>query len=161
MRGLMYYFWLSFIGSIFFIVPLIINSIFFPSADFYLIYLQTFINIKPFFSILSSSFIFIGFSLKMGGFFFFFFKSDLYKLLPAQGIILFSIYTSFFYLLLLFYLSAKIVFFAFCFRMIISAIIFVLSLYSLIFGNLTQRNILLLAGFSTVLTICFCILIVL
>jgi hypothetical protein len=97
----------------------------------------------------------------LGGFFFFFFKSDLYKLLPAHGVILFSVYTSFFYLSLLFFLSAKFFFFAFCFRMLVSGVVFTLTVYSLLFGNLTQRNVLLLAGFSTVLTICFCILIVL
>ena len=161
MRGLIYYFWLSFIGSIFFIISILVNLLILPSTELHLAYFNTFDSILPIALVFSSSFIFIGFSLKLGGFFFFFFKSDLYKLLPAHGVILFSVYTSFFYLSLLFFLSAKFFFFAFCFRMLVSGVVFTLTVYSLLFGNLTQRNVLLLAGFSTVLTICFCILIVL
>jgi hypothetical protein len=161
MRGLLYYFWLSFVGSALFVLSMLLNLIFLPSTGFYLIYTDISTAVASVITVLTSSFIFIGLSLKMGGFFFFFFKSDLYKVLPVFGVLLFSIYTSVFYLFLLFYLSSQIFFFTFCFRMLVSSLVFTLAVYSLLFGNLTQRNILILAGFSSVLTICFCILIVL
>lgn len=72
MRGLLYYFWLSFVGSALFVLSMLLNLIFLPSTGFYLIYTDISTAVASVITVLTSSFIFIGLSLKMGGFFFFF-----------------------------------------------------------------------------------------
>lgn len=160
MRGLLYYFWLSFVGSAFFVTAILLSTTVFNSFEFkYINYLGLSINFLNFTQIFFNLLIFFGLTLKMGGFFFFFFKADLYKLLPLYAVILFSIYSSIFYLLLLFTLSIKIPYFLYCCKWVISFAAVAVTTVLLLFSGFNIKNIYVFTGISSVLTICFCLLI--
>lgn len=103
--------------------------------------------------------VFLGLSFKMGGFFFFFFKSELYKLLPMYGVILFSIYSAVFYLLLIISLSSKLPFFLYCCKYSICLVSILITAVLFSFTGFSVKNIYTFAGLSSVLTICFCLVV--
>ena len=159
-RGLLYYFWLSFVGSLMFVVSLLIYSANLPSASYnFLALIPTLSDQASKVCMLAASLVFAGLTLKMGGLFFFFFKADLYKYLPVYGVLLFSVYTAFFYIMLLYYLTGAVPFFGVSFKYMISCCLVGLTVHLLLAGNISQKNSLLLAAFSSVLTLCLCILV--
>lgn len=161
MRGLLYYFWLSFVGSLFFVLSGLLASTFLPSVGFNLFTLvDAYSGYTKIYLVLISFLIFLGLMLKMGGLFFFFFKSDLYKLLPIYGVLVFSVYTTVLYLLLLVYLVSAIPMFSFCCKLFVSGFLLLITTIALFIGNLSQKNTLYLLAFSSVLTVCFCVLVI-
>lgn len=160
MKGLLYYFWLSFVGS-----AMLIAAISMSAIQFHTIQFHTMSLLGLLFNSLTAAhatvnvFVFLGLSFKMGGFFFFFFKSELYKLLPMYGVILFSIYSTVFYLLLVISLSLKLPFFLYCCKYLITLISVLVTALLFSFTGFSVKNIYTFAGLSSVLTICFCLII--
>lgn len=160
MKGLLYYFWLSFVGSALFVTAIAVSSMQYHSVQFdTLSLLGGLTNEVAVTHVVVNLAVFLGLSLKMGGFFFFFFKSELYKLLPMYGVILFSVYSTVFYLLLVFSLSAKLPFFLYCCKYAISAISILLTAVLFTFTGFSVKNVYTFAGLSSVLTVCFCLIV--
>lgn len=164
MRGLLYYFWLSFIGSALFVTAIAFTSIHYSSINLQNIYLIGASEGRKYAHtvgvLIFSLFLFLGITLKIGGFFFFFFKAELYKLLPMYGIILFSLYSVIFYLFLFVYLAIQLPFFLFYCKWFLSVLVVFTTIWLFLFSGVNIKNIYVFAGLSSVLTVCFCILII-
>ena len=160
MKGLLYYFWLSFVGS-----AVLITAIALASTQYFTVQLYTISLLGMLSESLTAThavinvLVFLGLSFKMGGFFFFFFKSELYKLLPMYGVILFSIYSAVFYLLLIISLSSKLPFFLYCCKYSICLVSILITAVLFSFTGFSVKNIYTFAGLSSVLTICFCLVV--
>lgn len=160
MRGLMYYFWLSFVGSLLFVVALFMYSTTLPTLSFSSLSTTQLLTSFSVLQVCAPGLIFIAITLKMGGLFFFFFKADLYKYLPTYGVLLFSVYTAFFYLVLLIYLGGVLPFFGVSFKYLVSCGLVAATVFLVLSSNLSQKNTLTLAALSSVLTLCLCIIVV-
>lgn len=159
-KGLFYYFWLNFIGTLslflsIFILALISPSPEFKNLSFFLPNPPTPLNMANFFFL----FLIIGLTVKAGGLFFFFFKIDIYKFLPVFAVLLFSLFISFFYFLIFFYLTLKLPSTLLWFKYEICGLLAALTVYLLFVANFEQRNVYVFAGLSTATTVSFCLLV--
>lgn len=160
MKGLLYYFWLSFVGSAMLITATSLTAVQYHTVQFYTIsLLGTLSETLTAAQTVVNTLVFLGLSFKMGGFFFFFFKSELYKLLPMYGVILFSIYSTVFYLLLMINLSVKLPFFLYCSKYIVCLVSVLITAVLFSFTGFSVKNIYTFAGLSSVLTVCFCLVV--
>ncbi len=161
-KGFLYYFWLNFIGTAAFVSAILIICLQLPNTSYKLLnYYYEVGLINNIFVWIIALFIFIALSVKMGGLFFFFFKADLYKLLPINGILLFSIFSTFFYLIVFYFLSLNLSFLLFFFKYYICAMLTVMSVVFLYMFGINQKNIYVFAGLSSVVSLIFCILVIL
>jgi hypothetical protein len=143
-----------------FIVSILLYSSSLPLISYFFVSLLHTTSNSTNVYVLAAALVFIGLTLKMGGLFFFFFKADLYKYLPIYGVLLFSVYTSFFYLILLIYLTGVVPFFGVSFKYLVSSSLVGVTIFLLLSNNLSQKNVLTLAALSSVLTLCLCIFVI-
>lgn len=157
MRGLLYYFWFSFLGTVLLFLAVYFISVTALSFDFH--DLQSAFSGTNRISVLCGSLLLSGIGFKMGGIFFFFFKADLYKLLDIVGTLVFSVYTTFFYILIFFCLTAKLPFMWWILKYVAGGLIAVSTvLFALVVG-FRLYNVYLFIGLSSVLTVLFCLLV--
>lgn len=157
-RSYLYYYWLNFVGTASFIIAILISSTSQPTTEF--IYLETFKLNNELSTNLIFFFIFLGLFTKMGGLFFFLFKTDLYKVLSINGVFVFSVFSSIFYMLVFFFFCLHNPTALLIFKYCVSFVIVLITFFLFFLNSLEQKNVYTFAGLSTVLTLTLCVLIV-
>lgn len=156
MRGLLYYFWFSFLGTVLLFLAMYLMSVSALSFDFK--DLQIFSSEAYSTCSACGVLLLCGVAFKMGGVFFFFFKADLYKLLDVGGTLVFSVYTTFLYLLIFVCLGAQLPFLWWALKYIAGGVIAVATIAFAFIAGFKLSNFYLFVGLSSVLTVLFCIL---
>lgn len=156
MRGLLYYFWFSFLGTVLLFLAMYLVAVSALSFDFK--DLQTFSTESYNVSGVCGVLLLCGVAFKMGGVFFFFFKADLYKLLDVAGTLVFSIYTTLLYLLIFVCLGAQLPFLWGALKYMAGGVVAVATVSFAFIAGFKLSNFYLFVGLSSVLTALFCIL---
>ena len=158
-KSFLYYFWLSFVGSATLLSALYMLSTNCPDLNYSTINLY-FVGSSTITQTIVVTLIIIGFFIKMGSFFFFFFKADLYKILSFEGVLVFSVFTSFIYLIIFVSLITEVPYILFTTKYVLVTPLFLATVWMLYANNLKVNNVYVLTGLSSVLTICFCLLVI-
>ena len=159
LRSFLYYYWLSFLGSIFLLAATFFLFINLPTTEFFLLekYFLT-LNNNNWTKLLFPSAFLIGFFIKMGSIFFFFFKANFYKILSISGVLILSLYSTFFYFFIFYYFLCKLPILVYYAKWVLLPLFTLLLTWLILIFNFQFTNIYLFIGFSTVLTGVFCIL---